>query len=72
VGRSGWDYVFDYHGDPGAALEQLRAATLSAGNYFWDETSDDYFGAEGWSGFCQLLYAGGRPTEIAFWGATGD
>jgi hypothetical protein len=27
---------------------------------------------ERWSGRYQLLYDGGRPTEIAFWGATGD
>ena len=147
MGRSGWDYVVAYRGDPAAALEQLRAATLSSGDYFWDETSEEYIGprpgslaeldalreneefweigthsvldvdrligsrepdpdgtvrqltdeeavgffgtatptraqfeaagdpmpdVEGWSGFYQLLFDGGRPTEIAFWGATGD
>lgn len=147
MGRSGWDYVVEYGGDPAAALEQLRTSTLAAGDYFWDETSDEYIGprpgslaeldalrgseefweigthsvldvdrligsrepdrdgtvrpltdeeavryfgtatptreqfeaagapmpdVEGWSGFCQVLYADGRPTEIAFWGATGD
>lgn len=39
MGRSGWDYVVEYRGDPAAAFEQLRAATLSTGDYFWDETS---------------------------------
>jgi hypothetical protein len=146
VGKSGWDYVVEYGGDPAAALEELRAATLASGDYFWDDSSEDYFGARptslaeldalresdefweigthsvldvdrligssetdrdgtvrelsdeeavdlfgtatptreqfeaaepvpdvsSWSGFCQLLYADGRPTEIAFWGASGD
>jgi hypothetical protein len=147
VGRSGWDHIVEYRGDPAAALADLRAATLASGDYFWDDSSEEYIGprptslaeldalresdeyweigthsvldvdrligsrepdrdgtvrqltdeeavvffgtstptreqfeaaaeplpdVEGWSGFCQLLYADDRPTEIAFWGATGD
>ena len=27
---------------------------------------------ERWSGLCQVLYRDGHPTEIAFWGSSGD
>lgn len=44
MGRSGWDYAVEYRGDPAAALDQLRAATLASGDYFWDETSEQHIG----------------------------
>jgi hypothetical protein len=147
VGKSGWDYVVEYRGDPAAALAELRAATLASGDFYWEDESEEHIGPrpetlaeldafreddefweigthsvldvdrvigsserdgdgtvrqlsedeaveffgtatptreqyeaagepmpdhDGWSGFCQLLYADGHPTEIAFWGATGD
>jgi hypothetical protein len=146
VGASGWSYVVEYRGDPGAALAELRYTTLSRGDYFWDSVSDGHLGSrpaslaaldalreteefweigthsvldvdrvvpgptgpegtvrplsqretvalfgtatptrahfdavagtlppdEGWRGVYLLLYRDGRPTEIAFWGCSGD
>src|SRR3954471_22188383 len=44
VGRSGWDYVVEYRGDPAGALAELRAATLAGGDFYWEDESEEQIG----------------------------
>lgn len=40
MGASGWYYAVPYHDDVAAALEELRASTFAAGDYYRDDEDD--------------------------------
>ncbi|PWU50199.1 hypothetical protein DLE60_23765 [Micromonospora globispora] len=68
MGASGWSYTVPYQPDLNAALHELRERVFAEGRYYW--AVGDYCR---WTGRCAVLHdAAGNPTELHFWGYSGD